>query len=200
VAAAPVPEARPGPDTRTRIIEAAHERVALDGVTRTTIESVAHHAGLSRATIYRYFPGGRDELAAAVVSWEVGRFFTQLRADADGAEATDFASWLARRLEAARRLLAEHDVLQEALELEADQVLPPLVSVMPIVQGMLRDELAERLEAERLRPGVDRGQAADLLARLLLSFTGTAGCWQLDDPAEVDRLVRTQLLAGILAD
>jgi len=53
-------------DTRTRIIEAAHERVAADGVARTTIESVAQHAGLSRATIYRYFPGGRDELAAAV--------------------------------------------------------------------------------------------------------------------------------------
>jgi len=183
-------------DTRTRIIEAAHERLAADGVVRTTIESVAQHAGLSRATIYRYFPGGRDELGAAVVSWEVGRFFDQLRAET--ADAVGFADWMARRLRAARRLLDEHEVLQDALEQEADQVLPPLVSVMPIVLGMLRDELAQRLEGEHLRPGVDRGEAADLLARLLLSFMGTAGSWQLDDPAEADRLVREQLLAGVL--
>lgn len=184
-------------DTRTRIIEAAHDRVLVDGVTRTTVESVAQHAGISRATIYRYFPGGREELTAAVVSWEVGRFVEQLQAD--GADAAGFAEWLARRLQAARRRLDEHEVLQRALAEEADQVLPPLVSVMPILQGMLRDEMAERLEGEQLRPGVDRGQAADLLSRLLLSFMGTAGVWELDDPAEVDRLVRTQLLAGVLA-
>jgi AcrR family transcriptional regulator len=183
-------------DTRTRIIEAAHERVAADGIARTTIESVAQHAGLSRATIYRYFPGGRDELAAAVVSWEVGRFFDQLRADTEGTEG--FADWMARRLQAARRRLDEHDVLQDALDQEADQVLPSLVSVVPIMLGLLRDELAERLAGERLRPGVDRGEAADLLSRLMLSFMGTQGCWQLDDPSEADRLVRTQLLAGVL--
>lgn len=183
-------------DTRTRIIVAAHERVEADGVARTTIESVAQHAGLSRATIYRHFPGGRDELAAAVVSWEVGRFFDQLRADTAGA--TGFADWMARRLQSARRRLDEHEVLQDALEQEADQVIPSLVSVMPIMLGLLRDELAERLERERLRPGVDRGEAADLLARLMLSFMGTPGCWALDDPAEADRLVREQLLAGVL--
>jgi AcrR family transcriptional regulator len=184
------------PDTRTRIIEAAHERVAADGIARTTIESVAQHAGVARATVYRYFPGGRDELAAAVVSWEVGRFFEQLRAVTD--DAGDMTGWLAARLRVGRRLLDEHEVLQDALEQEADQVLPSLVEVMPIMLGLLRDELAERLEGERLRPGVDRGEAADLLARLSLSFLGTAGCWQLDDPAEAERLVRTQLLAGVL--
>jgi AcrR family transcriptional regulator len=184
-------------DTRTRIIEAAHERVALDGIARTTIESVAQHAGLSRATIYRYFPGGRDELAAAVVSWEVGRFFDQLRAEGEGI--TGFAEWMANRLSAARRLLDQHEVLQDALAQEADQVLPPLIEVMPIVQGLLRDVVADRLERERLRPGVDRGEAADLLARLMVSFTGSAGCWRLDDPAEAERLVRG-LLAGVTYD
>jgi AcrR family transcriptional regulator len=186
----------PSVDTRTRIIQAAHERVLVDGVARTSIESVAQHAGLSRATIYRYFPGGREELTAAVVSWEVGRFVEQVQAD--GADAAGLADWLSLRLQAARRRIGEHEVLQRALAEEADQVLPPLVTVMPILQGMLRDELAERLEGEELRPGVDRGEAADLLARMLLSFMGTAGVWRLDDPAEVDRLVRTQLLAGVV--
>ncbi|HEY3143424.1 MAG TPA: helix-turn-helix domain-containing protein, partial [Acidimicrobiales bacterium] len=152
--------------TRQRIIEATYARIARDGLAQTTVEAVAQEAGVSRATIYRHFPRGRDELVQAVVSWEVGEFFDAWRQDA--AEAADFADWLARGLVAARRRLDEHRVLQHALELEAEQLLPRLVTVMPIVVGMLRDELATRLADEQLQPGVDRGEAAEYLARLIL--------------------------------
>jgi AcrR family transcriptional regulator len=182
--------------TRDRILQATHVCICRDGLPRATVEAVAQEGGVARATIYRHFPGGRDELLQAVVTWEVGEFLTHLAADAAGA--TDFADWLARSLSSARRRLDEHQVLQQALQLEADQLLGPLVTVMPLVRTMLRDELAERLAGERLRPGVDRDEAADVLARLLLSFMGTPGCWQLDDRAEIDRLVHRQLLAGIV--
>ena len=33
---------------------------------------------------------------------------------------------------------------------------------------------------------------------MILSLIGSHGAWNLDDPAEVRTLVRTQLLAGIL--
>ena len=129
--------------TRQRIIDATYARIARDGLAQTTVEAVAHEAGVSRATVYRHFPRGRDELVQAVVSWEVGEFFDAWRQDA--AEAEDFADWLARGLVAARSRLDEHRVLQHTLELEADQLLPRLITVMPIVVGMLRDELAIRL-------------------------------------------------------
>lgn len=183
--------------TRQRILEATYARVAREGLARTTVEGVAQEGGMARATIYRHFPGGRDELVQAVVSWEVGEFFARLAEDT--ADAANFGEWLARGVSAARRRLDEHQVLQHALELEAEQLMPRLVGVMPIVLGMLREELAERLATQPLRPEVDRGEAADVLARLMLSFMGSPGCWRLDDSAEVDRLVRDQLLAGILA-
>jgi AcrR family transcriptional regulator len=185
-----------GAATRDRILEATHVCICRDGLPRATVEAVAQEGGIARATIYRHFPGGRDELLQAVVTWEVSEFLTRLAADA--AEATDFADWLSRGLFAARRRLDEHEVLQQALQLEADQLLRPLVTVMPVVKEMLRDELAQRLAGERLRSGVDRQEAADVLARLLLSFMGSPGGWRLDDRAEVDRLVRQHLLAGII--
>lgn len=190
----------PAPDveaTRERILQATYDRLADVGLGRTTVEDVAHQAGLSRATIYRHFPGGREELIQAVISWEVARFFTGLGEATEGA--TDFADWLCRGLLVARRQLEEHAVLQQLLVDEADQLVPRLVIVMPIVHAVLREQLAERLAGERLGPGVERGEAAELLARLMVSYIGTPGVWQLDDPTQVDTLVRSQLLAGVLA-
>jgi hypothetical protein len=110
----------------------------------------------------------------------------------------DVATLLERGLLAGHRRLEEHEVLQRALEAEADQVVPPLATVMPVILDLLRAELAPRLARERLRPGVRVGEAADLLARLMVSFIGSPGSWDLDDPAAVHRLVRDQLLAGVL--
>jgi len=46
----------------------------------------------------------------------------------------------------------------------------------------------------------DPEEAADYVARMLLSFIGNQGRWDLADPADVARLVRTELLAGILVE
>ena len=40
---------------------------------------------------------------------------------------------------------------------------------------------------------------AEYLTRMLLSHIGTAGRWDLADRDQVERLVRTQFLAGIIA-
>ena len=47
-------------------------------------------SGVSRATIYRVFPGGKDQLLREVVAWEMGRFFGALAEAVVGAP--DFAS------------------------------------------------------------------------------------------------------------
>jgi len=182
--------------TRERILESAYALATDVGLAQATIEGVAHEAGLSRATIYRYFPGGKDELVEAVVSWEVARFVTRMMEETEAA--VDFADWLTRGLLAARRQMEQHQLLQRLLQDEADQLVPRLVTVMPLVLAVLRDAIAHQLEGERLRRGVDRGEAAEVLARLLMSYIGTPGAWQLDDPAEARRLVEG-LVAGVLA-
>jgi AcrR family transcriptional regulator len=68
-------------DVRDRLLPATYDCVARWGLAKTTVEDVAREAGMSRATVYRYFPGGRDELISAVVGWELARFFLRLRWD-----------------------------------------------------------------------------------------------------------------------
>ena len=64
---------------------------------------------------------------------------------------------------------------------------------------LIRRFLVPYLEREELRPGVEPEEAADYVARMLLSFIGNQGRWDLTDPAQVAELVRTELLAGVLA-
>ena len=170
--------------------------MARDGIGTATVEGIAREAGVARATVYRVFPGGRDELLSAVVAQAVVDFFDGLRSDIG--VVPDVTTLLERGLVAARRRLDRHAVLQRALEAEADQIVPQLATVMPVIVELLAAQLATRLAKERLRPGVEVGEAADLLARLALSLIGTPGAWDMDDPAAVRRLVRGQLLAGVL--
>ena len=170
--------------------------MARDGVGRVTVEAAAREAGVARATVYRTFPGGRDDLVSATVGWAVAEFFGGVRSDVG--EADSVADLLERGLVAARRRLQDHEVLQRALASESDQIVPPIAAVVPAIVELLRAELAERLERERVRPGVVRSEAADLLARLTLSYIGTPGTWDLDDPDAVRRLVSQHLLAGVV--
>src|SRR3546814_9749490 len=48
-------------DARDRLIDAAETCFTRFGVAKTTLEDIATEAGVSRATVYRYFEGGRDE-------------------------------------------------------------------------------------------------------------------------------------------
>ena len=49
---------------RQRILEATYACIARWGIFKTTVEDAAREAGMSRATVYRHFPGGREELMA----------------------------------------------------------------------------------------------------------------------------------------
>ena len=183
--------------TRHRIVDAAYACMARDGVAAATVEGIAREAGVSRATVYRAFPGGRDELATAAVTAGVTQFLDGLRADIG--DAPDLATMLERGLVAGRHRLDEHAVLQRALHDEPDQIVPLLATVLPLVLAVLRTDLADRLEHEHLQPGVVPAEAADLLARLVVSMIGNAGSWDTDDPVAVRDLVRGHLLAGVVA-
>ena len=187
------------PSTRDRILEATLECVARLGMAKTTMEDVARQADLSRATLYRAFPGGRDEVLEAAVIWEVARFFLRIDA-AIHPDALDTPTVLEQGLLAARDGLEHHELLQRLLREEADLLVPSLATVMPLVAEALADWFRPRLETAALRPGVEPAEAAELVARLALSYLGTPGRWDLHDPEQVHRLVHDHFLAGILAD
>jgi AcrR family transcriptional regulator len=57
---------------RDRLLDSAAACFERVGVLKTTVEDVATHACVSRATVYRYF-GGRDELILGVLLRELSR-------------------------------------------------------------------------------------------------------------------------------
>lgn len=190
----------PGDDLRERVLAAAYACVARAGLAKTTVEDVARQAGCSRATVYRCFPGGRDELLGAMVGWEMDRFFARLAAAV--ADAPDFASLLERALSYAHREIREHAVLQQVLASEPERLLPFMTlqqgRIRAAVVAYLRPLLAREAAAGRLRPGIDLDLAARYVASLGLSLMATPGRFDLDDPRVVRELVRRELLGGIL--
>lgn len=181
---------------RERILEAALACVARYGIAKTTVEDVARTARVSRATVYRHFAGGKEQLVRELVAWEMARFFLRL-AEAV-ADAPSFAAMLEEALVFAHRAVEEHEVLQKVLVTEPEVLLPLLTVAAQRVLGYIAAYLVPYLEREDLAPGVTPERAADYLARMLLSFIGQQGRWDLTDRAQVSELVRTELLAGIL--
>ena len=186
----------PGVAVRERLLQATYDCVARWGLSKTTVEDAARQAGVSRATVYRYFPGGREELMAAVVSWEHGRFFARLYDEVR--TATSLEEVMERGLMFAHRAIRDHEVLQRVLDTEPEVLLPKLTVEAASTQRAVAAFLSPYLARHPLAPGVDVEEAADFLARMVLSYIGSPGRWDLDDPEQVSRLVRAELLAGIV--
>src|SRR5205085_11795733 len=60
------------PEVTAKVVEGALRAIARFGLTKLTVDDVAREAGISRATLYRYFPG-RGAVLAAVVQSETER-------------------------------------------------------------------------------------------------------------------------------
>ncbi|HEU5302698.1 MAG TPA: TetR/AcrR family transcriptional regulator [Acidimicrobiia bacterium] len=185
---------------RERVFGGAYECVERFGLGKTTIEDVARASGVSRATIYRLFPGGRDQLLRETVGWEMNRFFARL-AEAV-ADLPDLASRLELALVFARQSVLDHAVLQKVLVTEPEVLLPLMTIEQHRVVRYITAYLVPLLGAERavgrLDPVVDLNQAADHLSRMVLSLISSPGRWDLSDPDSVRRLVHQELLGGLL--
>jgi AcrR family transcriptional regulator len=184
-------------DSRQRIVEATYACVARRGLAKTTVEDVAREAGMSRATVYRAFPGGRDELISATVAWATLDFFGRLYQRIQGAASLE--EMMERGIMFAYRSIVEHEVLQRVMQTEPDKLLPSLTVESNRIRAGIAAVFAPYLEKRGLAPGVDLADAADFLARMVLSYMSAPGRWDLEDPEQVARLVRSELLAGIVA-
>jgi AcrR family transcriptional regulator len=187
--------ARGVPDVQSRILSAACDLIARRGIASTTVEEVAREAGVSRATVYRHFPGGRDELLAAVSASEALGFLDRLAAALAPAE--DLESFLTGAILFSRQAVDGHEMLQAVLAKEPELVAKGLSVGAGLLLSKIGEFMLAHLSGRAIREDVDVKEAADYLARMTLSVVASPAGWDLAEPATVRELVRSQLLGGL---
>jgi AcrR family transcriptional regulator len=152
--------------TRERILDAMFEAVLDFGLSRTTVEDVAQRAGLSRQTVYRYFPS-KDHLVLELVLREEEKFIEGTRA-AFSSE-TDLEVAMERAMAFTLRFAREHPLLDRLLATDAETFLPYLTTRgLPVIaraRDAMVDLIAERhphLDTELLRGTFDLATRASL--------------------------------------
>src|SRR5438309_9823960 len=112
-----------------RVADAAIRCVGRWGVAKTTLADVAREAGCSRATVYRLFPGGKENLLDTAVRLEVRRFLGGLVAALT--EADDVEQVLVNGNAYGSALLRE-DAALPLLPAYEREVLPPRPAFQPL--------------------------------------------------------------------
>ncbi len=187
-------------DTRERILAATTASAESSGVRGFSLEQVAATAGVSRTTVYRYFPGGRAQLVSETVTWEIGRFWRRL------ATAVEDLATLEDRLVAGlvvgRKLIDRSTIMSNLMDPDLEELLAAAQPSEPLVHGVVRDYIRETLEGEaragNLRDGLDLDAAADYLMRMTVSWLGSPTGVDLTDPEATRTVVRRQFLAGVV--
>jgi AcrR family transcriptional regulator len=120
-----------GDETSERILAAAIEQTEDFGVRRFTIDDVARRVGVSRVTIYRYFPK-KDRLIEAVILHELRRFLRDI--DEAVAPYETLEERLVEGFVFALTYLRDHRLLNRMLRTEPEFILPYLtVRAAPIL-------------------------------------------------------------------
>ncbi len=171
-----------------RYVEAMLECIGRWGVAKTTADDIARAAGVSRATLYRAFPGGKDVALEALLRHELGRFFVHV--DDRLREADTLEDLLVVGAVEAARFLLGHEALGFLLQHEPTRVLPGygrLQGALGIATGFVVPHLSRFVDDLRVAT-----EGAELVVRLLLSYAADPSpAVDLTDPTSVRRFVRT---------
>jgi len=156
-----------GRSVEDRVLDATERCCEKWGIAKVTVEDIAAESGVSRATIYRMFPGGKDVLFEALRVRGLEQFFEVLRAQVEGSHSLD--ELLIRTVVAATRELRADDHLALMLASEPGSVLSDLtVEGLPRIIRFATDLLAPLadpyLERDKSRPLIE------LLSRLTISY------------------------------
>jgi AcrR family transcriptional regulator len=196
------PEALPRPPgpagiQEERILDATLVCIARWGLAKTSLDDVAREAGVSRATVYRAFPGGKEAVIEAVARTELARFFAAVDARL-AAAATLEDVLVAGMLEAGTRL-ATHAALRALVSFEPEVILPRLAfdrmdRVLAVCTGFAAPHLGRFLDPAT----ADR--VAEWATRVVVSYSSWPSVdLDLTDERSVRRFVRQIFLPPLAA-
>ncbi|MFM8266678.1 MAG: TetR/AcrR family transcriptional regulator [Ilumatobacteraceae bacterium] len=175
-----------------RVLDATKACCERWGIAKVTIDDIATAAGVSRATLYRMFPGGKDVLFDALRVRELEDFFARLSAHLVGADTFD--DLLVRTVVSATRELRDDDHLAAMLASEPGEVLSTLtLAGLPRIIRMATVFLVPRVEVYLPRPAAVR--LVDVLSRLVISyFLAPSDDVDLGDPESAASFLRLAIL------
>ena len=156
------------PRTRERILDGAMLAIARHGLAKLGMSDVSRQAGVSRGTLYRYFPS-REELLQNLAAFESLRF--QQRVGEALAAVPAGASRLEVALQHVTRYVREHPAIQRIIETEPAFVLAYLRGQFPLLRATTGQLLAPLLAATQpVRDGLaTTEQLVDWMTRVMIS-------------------------------
>lgn len=131
-------------DTETTILDAALAEVLAHGIRRTTASDIARRSGVSRQTIYRYWPDAQAVFAALVTR----ELISALPPEREPTSLDDLVTLLADTAAAIRALPVVDRLRDSDPELFSRYILDRLGTSQRVILGDL---------AARLRAGQDAG-------------------------------------------
>ena len=132
-----------------RIVAAAAELISSQGLRGTSVDDIASAAGCGRATVYRYFPGGRAELLEVTMGEGVDRIFALC------AQVTDNAASLAEAVAGTINIA----VLELSNDAVVQQLLVSFARLLISGKKLLVDEpdtIATLISPMRIEPLFER--------------------------------------------
>jgi AcrR family transcriptional regulator len=177
------------------VLDATRECVERLGFQKVTMDHICTAAKVSRATVYRMFPGGRDVLFEAVRERSLADFFTVVRAHVEGADSLEEV--LVRCVTVAHAELMGDQQLATMLATEPGETLGDLT-----VNGVSRIvRVAAEFMSPLLHPFVEEVRAkeiVEIMCRLVISaFLAPSPLLDFSNESTVRRLVRTYLVTPI---
>ncbi len=182
----------PRPTAEERVLDAAKRCCERWGMAKVTIDDIANEARISRATLYRLFPGGKDVLYEALRRRDTEDFFTEL--DDHIARADSLEDLLLRIVVEATQQLRSDEHLQVMLasqpgELAASLTVDGLPVIVETATAWLTPRVAAWIGEERA------AELAEFLSRVVLSyFLAPSRFADLGDAASAGRFIRNHVL------
>jgi AcrR family transcriptional regulator len=150
-----------------RVLAAAVACVDKWGIAKVTVDDIATEAGISRATLYRLFPGGKDVLFEAIRQTETLAFFADLDVHVQASDTLE--ELVVGILVEATVALRTDDRLQMMLAARPGEVLASIgfadqPRIIAAASAFLQPRVARFIDAEQAH------HLADWMVRVVLSY------------------------------
>ncbi|WKU49071.1 helix-turn-helix domain-containing protein [Streptomyces sp. VNUA116] len=143
-------------DRRAQLLAVGARLFAARPYEEVLMEDIAAQAGVSRALLYRHFPGKR-ELFAAIYQQAADQLLAKSRFDAAGSLVEQLIEGMDAHLDyfianrntilAGNRVLAGDPVIQTIIANELDVIRTRLLSVLPLTDATAREAVSQVLKS-----------------------------------------------------